>query len=368
MKLNVVMIAKNEERCLAKCLEKVSPLADRIILADTGSSDSTKEIAKKWGAEVFDFTWIDDFSAARNAALARSDADWNLILDADEYLHPIRREELEEQIRTISGQYPDGWLGGMTRWEEWQQGGHCEKSIARIPRLLPSGVRYTGTIHEQPDAPYPIIMLRLEADHDGYLQEGKGIRNLAYLQKELEAHPDDPYYAFQMGYTLRNLGRLPESLNYFRRFYQLRQAETGYWAEGVILYLYTLLDLESDETLQEAWQILAEEEGHLRGIPDYWFVCGIFYTNLVCRNPEQYMPYFSRIGLCYENCLKLGEADAIVTGTGSFKAEYNLGLYDETRGEKQSACRHYRRAAELGFAQAERQLEQFLSENVKTKQ
>ena len=57
-----------------------------MIVLDTGSSDATREIARAAGAEVHEFAWCDDFAAARNAALAHSDADWNLILDADEWL------------------------------------------------------------------------------------------------------------------------------------------------------------------------------------------------------------------------------------------------------------------------------------------
>lgn len=95
MKINLVMIVKNEERSLKRCLEAVKPLVDRMIVVDTGSYDRTREIAEKMGAEVYDFVWNNDFSAARNFALEQSDGDWNLVLDADEYVHPCRRRELE---------------------------------------------------------------------------------------------------------------------------------------------------------------------------------------------------------------------------------------------------------------------------------
>ena len=69
MKINLVMIVKNEERSLKRCLEAVKPLVDRMIVVDTGSYDRTREIAEKMGAEVYDFVWNNDFSAARNFAL-----------------------------------------------------------------------------------------------------------------------------------------------------------------------------------------------------------------------------------------------------------------------------------------------------------
>ncbi len=84
MKINLVMIVKDEERTLERCLKAAKPLVDDIIIADTGSTDRTVEIARQMGAAVYPFTWVDDFSAARNFALEKSDGDWNLVLDADE--------------------------------------------------------------------------------------------------------------------------------------------------------------------------------------------------------------------------------------------------------------------------------------------
>ena len=55
MKLNLVMIVKNEERTLEKCLRAVKPLVDNMIIVDTGSDDSTREIAFRMGAQVLEF-------------------------------------------------------------------------------------------------------------------------------------------------------------------------------------------------------------------------------------------------------------------------------------------------------------------------
>ena len=80
------MIVKNEARSLARCLDSVAPWVDKMIVLDTGSTDDTIAIARAHGAEVYERRWTNDFAAARNAALAHSDADWNLVLDADEWL------------------------------------------------------------------------------------------------------------------------------------------------------------------------------------------------------------------------------------------------------------------------------------------
>ena len=86
--LSICMIVKNEELNLAKCLMSVKPVADEIIVVDTGSTDKTKAIASALGAKVFDFTWTNDFSEARNYSLSKASGDWILVLDADEISLP----------------------------------------------------------------------------------------------------------------------------------------------------------------------------------------------------------------------------------------------------------------------------------------
>ena len=61
------MIVKNEEAVLERILKPMSLAADQIIIMDTGSTDRTKEIARRYTQEVYDFPWKDDFAAARNA-------------------------------------------------------------------------------------------------------------------------------------------------------------------------------------------------------------------------------------------------------------------------------------------------------------
>src|SRR5262249_37734632 len=65
--LSVCLITRNEERFLGSCLESVREVAHQIVVVDTGSTDGTREVAVRYGAEVFSFDWCDDFSAARNA-------------------------------------------------------------------------------------------------------------------------------------------------------------------------------------------------------------------------------------------------------------------------------------------------------------
>ncbi len=94
--ISLCMIVKNEERVLARCLDSLIGLMDEIIIVDTGSTDKTKEIAKKYTDKVYDFAWVDDFSAARNFSFSKATMDYIYVADADEVLDEENRAEFQK--------------------------------------------------------------------------------------------------------------------------------------------------------------------------------------------------------------------------------------------------------------------------------
>jgi tetratricopeptide (TPR) repeat protein len=92
--ISLCMIVKDEENDLLKCLRSVKPVVDELIVVDTGSMDRTKEIATALGAKVFEFSWENDFSAARNFSISQAKRDWILVLDADEVISPLDHASL----------------------------------------------------------------------------------------------------------------------------------------------------------------------------------------------------------------------------------------------------------------------------------
>ena len=91
--ISLCMIVKNEEEVLEQCLNSVKEVCDEIIIVDTGSTDTTKEIASKFTNRIIDFKWIDDFSAARNFAFSHATMDFIFWLDADDTL---QKEDLSK--------------------------------------------------------------------------------------------------------------------------------------------------------------------------------------------------------------------------------------------------------------------------------
>lgn len=92
--ISLCMIVKNEEKVLARCLDRIKDAVDEIIIVDTGSTDNTKEIALKYTENVYDFEWIDDFSAARNFAFSKGSKDFLMWLDADDIVTAENRAKL----------------------------------------------------------------------------------------------------------------------------------------------------------------------------------------------------------------------------------------------------------------------------------
>ena len=99
--ISLCMIVKNEERVLARCLDSVADLMDEIIIVDTGSTDSTKEIAARYTDKIYDFSWIDDFSAARNFAFSNASMEYIYSADADEVLSDENREKYRVLKQTL---------------------------------------------------------------------------------------------------------------------------------------------------------------------------------------------------------------------------------------------------------------------------
>jgi glycosyltransferase involved in cell wall biosynthesis len=80
------MIVRDEELTIARCLNCIKDVVDEIIIVDTGSTDKTKDIISNYTRDIYDFKWIDDFSAARNYAFSKATKDYILWLDADDVL------------------------------------------------------------------------------------------------------------------------------------------------------------------------------------------------------------------------------------------------------------------------------------------
>ena len=146
--LSVVMIVKNEEHQLAGCLESLDGAADEVVIADTGSTDRTREVAQACGARIFEVPWTNDFSAARNAVVASAQGDWLLHLDADELLDP----ESVHTVRHLVDRDPQ-----EVDAVEVLVANYCDDP--RAWRWVPAGGRLLDGAHCSGYIPVPLLRL-----------------------------------------------------------------------------------------------------------------------------------------------------------------------------------------------------------------
>lgn len=345
--IGLVMIVKNEGRSLNKCLSRAKKLVDEIYITDTGSTDDTLKIAEEFQAHISHFEWKNDFAAARNYALEQSDCDWNLLLDADEYLVSGKRKDLQRFAEK------GGLVGAIHRYDSYrEENGEISKASTYTTRFIPKGTFYEGRVHEQVVSEFPIAPLPLVFEHDGYLQGGKGERNLTILLEELDGKPEDFYILYQVSRTLWLMKEYERADKYFERFYKLvPETGTGYRVSGVISYLYNLLEVKKYD---EGFRLIEAEKERLGGYADYQFACGTFYTKAILSDVGKYVEYLPEIERSYKKCLEIGEVPEheSVKGNGSFKAAYNLGVWFEVNGKKEEAARYYQMAKDWGYQPA----------------
>jgi hypothetical protein len=143
--LSVCLIVKNEAEYLPDCLASVASIADEIVVADTGSTDQTRQLAFAHNARVVDVLWTDDFSAARNACLEHATRDWVLFLDADERLEPLGPGDQAQLAAQLARPEARGYSVEIRspRDQHTTEIGHVVRLFQRHPQI-----RYRGRVHE----------------------------------------------------------------------------------------------------------------------------------------------------------------------------------------------------------------------------
>ena len=98
-RVSFCLIVKNEEERLPKSLASAVDLVHETVVVDTGSTDGTKEVAGRFGAQVYDFPWRDDFAAAMNESIRRATGEWIFWLHADHWVDETNRDRLRSEER-----------------------------------------------------------------------------------------------------------------------------------------------------------------------------------------------------------------------------------------------------------------------------
>ncbi len=207
VKISGCYIVRNEAKELGRSIQSIRDQLDELIVVDTGSTDTTVQLAKSLGARVFQTPWQEDFSAPRNLALDQADGDWIVFLDADEFFSHETAGQLRTLIEQQAAQLVDGLLIERLEIDADQRNALLGKCyVLRVFRNRPF-FRYQGRIHEELRDNGGVIAscLRVSPEllqllHTGYSADrsrSKAERNLRFLQRELsESKEPEHYYGY----------------------------------------------------------------------------------------------------------------------------------------------------------------------------
>lgn len=343
------MIAKNEGHTLRACLDSVQGVVSQIVVADTGSTDNTPDIAREYGATIISSPWEGDFSKARNAALAPMTTDWVLMLDADEELDRDAKKHIPGLLTAtdvggyvtpirnyMPSRFNRGWdRVGVPNDYRHERARSAPSYIAhgncRLFRRQPE-IYFTGKIHELVEPQIRTLGLKLPVatffiHHFGQLvdQEARNKKRAFYrelLRGKTEEHPDDPVAWTQLGlHEFECFNQPEEALRCLNRALELQPEAPEAWLFKGMIYenlgrYQESLDALQHDTRSDGSSALRED---LRG------------------DALSGLGRFKEARLAYRKALKVTGSNALL--------ESKLGYTEVKLGQKHSGLATLRRAA-----------------------
>ncbi|MDE7178308.1 MAG: glycosyltransferase family 2 protein [Lachnospiraceae bacterium] len=343
--LSVCIIGKNEEKNIDKCLAPLTSYDFEIVYVDTGSTDRTKELAAKYTDNIYDFTWVDDFSAARNFSLEKASRDYVLVLDCDEYLTDLDLNALCTAIEA----HPEG-VGQIIRNSYIGNKIGENASIERIDRLFDRRrYHYIYTIHEQvadirTDATdYERFPVPVTVDHMGYVgtadeKRKKAERNNLLLFQEIERNPTEPYFYFQAAQSYNLIDDYENAYQYYKKAFALPLNPDNLWVHVmannfITACIQTSREEEALALYTPVYDIYAQDAA---------FLCCMasLYLNLSPPQPMKAMMEF----------VKVLQAPISLSGEDlSGAALYGMGYSNELLGNLPAANSFYEKAAAKNY-------------------
>ena len=346
--LGLSMIVRDAEADLARCLESVRGIVDEIVIGDTGSTDSSIEIARRYGARVIPVPWENDFGAARNRVLAENQADWILSLDADEMLEPETSKAIPALLARpdVAGYKVTIWNYVTTlnnrMWDSpakpnpnrldaaRQYPAYVEHQNVRLFRRNPD-VQFEGRVHETTgnrilnsgrkldEASFVIHHFGLALGAEARFRKSILYRDLG--RNKILENPNDAQSYFEVGIEELDTFRDPAAaLSCFERVIQLRPRAHRGWAFAGIALVRLGKPAEGLARLRRATELGARNGVVIEAAADAHYQLGDFRA---ARRS-------------YERAQRVGAVSAL--------PESKIGVCDVRLGRKEQGLRRMRRA------------------------
>lgn len=324
MLLSLCMIVKNEEDNLKRCLESVKDIVNEIIIVDTGSTDHTIEIAKKYGAKIFRFDWNNNFSDARNFSIDKASGEWILIMDADDELEAQDKAKL---LKLLNNPEVDVYFLQTLSYVGDKPGDDIVSNLN--VRLIRNnrGIKFQGAIHEQIhidnnnfNKNKKICIEKVRFYHYGYLNKNidsknKRKRNIHILEKLIKKDENNGFNLFNLGNEYFALGDYTSALKYYKKSYKNFNPFIGYSPK---LLLRMIMALDELNRYQEEFEIIEVGLKYYPNFTDLEFIKASL--NYKLGN------YLNAIK-SFKKCISLGEPPlhlSFIVGVGSYRPNFAL--------------------------------------------
>lgn len=354
IEISLCMIVKNEKEVLERCLSSVMDCFDEIIIVDTGSKDSTKEIARKFTDKIFDFDWCDDFSKARNFAFSKSTKPYVMWLDADDVLKDESKQKLMDLKKTLEPDVAQVYMKYNIDFDEFENptfSYYRERLFKKENNPI-----WIEPIHEYVFCPGKTLLSEIEINHKK-TKKTNPKRNLKIFNKlKKDKKTLSPrlqyYYARELMYNNLTKKAIHEFEKFLKQgkgwvqnnieasfelancYEQLNQTENG---------IFTLLksfsyDLPSGEILCKLGQIYQKKNDYEKAV--FWFELALEKSKKSQYGFVQndYYGFFPAINLCVLHYMLGNKNKAKLYNdiAGSFKPNDKSFLHNKELFEKEN--------------------------------
>ena len=360
--ISICIITKNEEEHLEHCLKALKksfqvptgcmPIPHEIVVTDTGSTDNTRNIALKYADKVTDFTWIDDFSAARNFCVSHASHEYILSVDSDEYFEKGDWNAIDKMIQDN----PEH-IGTISLANVQIINNKETLFTSRLVRFFPkSCYHFINRVHEQVRplheyatkklgnaTPQDIdsfiqqntIHLPMKFCHVGYVGDedylkSKCERDLILLLEDLSINPLNAYNLFQVGQCYHMMKDDSKAVEFYEKalLFDLNP-NLDYVKVLIESYGYCLIHLKRYE---EALALEAIYDDFATN-SDFVILMGLIYAH-----NKLYIKALAE----FVKALSFSDEEVFVKGSNKEVAHYNIGYINEVFGEKEFAIQQYK--------------------------
>ena|SRR3989338_1844723 len=327
--ISLCMITKNEERYLEQCLNSVKEIVDEIIIVDTGSTDKTKEIAKKFKAKIIDFKWIDDFSAARNESLKHAAKDWILVLDADEVIEKNDFKKIKNAVENSENDLAGFQLEQRSYLNNFFEGALKNDSdfglVRQYPFYIPHnlvrlfknnlGLGFRHRVHELIEdsiSEKKLEYQKLDAvlHHFGSLKDENliGEKTEQYsgmILRQLEENPESARYNYQAARMHLGMGDFSNALKYFEKTAKLNPNYKLVFSEIAKIYLQMNDKNRAIEYFKKSMKYNAENPSPANNLAVVYMSIGKFgQARNILEGQLKKNPDNKALRYNYDECLK----------------------------------------------------------------